>query len=409
MDILPLIERCYDHAYVVDTLTALARTPADVPSGQNEIEPTDPKLTYYVRRVVRPMFERLDLGPVEVDDLNNLVCTIGSGESPRLLVMGYTTAQHGHETDAALEGAVGNGRAYGFDEECVFGRGTGQNKGALASVLGALRIIADAAAALRGTLIVVVNAESQSSHRCSEHLFDHGRVSADAGWLAIGVPKIATGHRGRVDIHVTVEGEAGHSSQPALARNAIWGLYEALARVASIQRRLTATHPELGGEQLEPYKLVTYPIAPHTMPSEAAFTLDRRLLPGTDPDAAVEQVRRALEGISGYRVAVRRGVYHRAYQVSPDLPQVRALATAYRAIRGEDPEIGSVPYAFDAGYANFRGVPTVMFGPSTRHRGQHGRTVLATELIPISEVRDFTKVYAHAILSLLAQAPAPGA
>ena len=31
-----------------------------------------------------------------------------------------------------------------------------------------------------------------------------------------------------------------------------------------------------------------------------------------------------------------------------------------------------------------------------------GADVLATEFIPLSEVRDFTKIYAHTILSLLA-------
>ena len=238
----------------------------------------------------------------------------------------------------------------------------------------------------------------------SERIFDLTGIRADAGWLAIGSPKIVTGHRGRVDIYVTVRGEAGHTSQPAQGRNAIWGLLEALNRVQTLRAELTGWHPDLGGEQLEPYKLVTSPIAPHTMPAEASFTLDRRLLPGADPDAAVAEVRRALSTIpqNAYAVDVRRGVYHRSYQVSPDLPHVRALAVAYRAVRGRDPEIGYVPYAFDAGYANYRGIPTVMFGPSAGEHRHGGRGVLTTELVPLSEVRDFTKIYAHTILSLLA-------
>ena len=94
MDPMSIVERGYDHGFVVDTLVTLARTPADVPLGQNEIEPTDPKLTHYVNDVIKPIVERFELGPVEVDELNNLVCRIGPGGSPSLLVMAYTTSQH---------------------------------------------------------------------------------------------------------------------------------------------------------------------------------------------------------------------------------------------------------------------------------------------------------------------------
>jgi acetylornithine deacetylase/succinyl-diaminopimelate desuccinylase-like protein len=138
------------------------------------------------------------------------------------------------------------------------------------------------------------------------------------------------------------------------------------------------------------------------MPGEASLTLDRRLLPGVDADEAVEQVRRALGEIPPYDVIVRKGVHHMPWKVSPDLPQVRALVAAHEALRGRPPEVGYVRYAFDAGYANFRGIPTVMFGPTSPSAARTtAREVLATEFIPISSVRDFAKIYAHAMLSLL--------
>jgi len=401
-DPLGIVQARYDHAYVVNTLVTLAQTPTDVPLGQNEIDPTDPKITHYVHRVVRPLFDRLDVGSVEIDDLNNLICRIGTGSSPSLLIMAYTTAQHGNYTDPALEGRILDGRDYGTDGECVIGKGTSQNKGALAATLGALHILAGERARLRGSLTVILNAESQSSHRCSIQLFDGHRIRADAGWLAIGSPGIVLGHRGRVDIHIDIHGAASHSSQPELGANAIWGLHEVLNRLRAFRGTLNRRHPDLGGEQAEPYKLTTSPIAPHTMPAEAHLTLDRRLLPGTSPGEAVEEVRRVIVDVPPYAVTVTKGAFHLPYQVSADLPHIRALAAAYEAVRGDPPESGYVPFAFDAGYPNYRGIPTVMFGPSAGMRRLAGSDVLATELIPISEVRDFTKIYAHTILSLLA-------
>jgi hypothetical protein len=36
--------RGFDPDYITNTLITLAQTPTDVPLGQNEIEPTDPKV-----------------------------------------------------------------------------------------------------------------------------------------------------------------------------------------------------------------------------------------------------------------------------------------------------------------------------------------------------------------------------
>jgi hypothetical protein len=42
-----------------------------------------------------------------------------------------------------------------------------------------------------------------------------------------------------------------------------------------------------------------------------------------------------------------------------------------------------------------------MFGPSAPVRRTEGADVLATEFVPVSAVRDFTRIYALAILSLV--------
>jgi acetylornithine deacetylase/succinyl-diaminopimelate desuccinylase-like protein len=396
-----MINRRYDDAYVRDVLVRLASAPTDVPLGRFEIDPTDPKITHFVHDVVRPELDRLGVEHIESDELNNLVCRIGSGNGPRLLLMTYTTAQHGNYTTPELEGRLTSGRAYGFDEDCVFGKGTSQSKGAMASALGTLKILKDEGVRLRGTLIFVVNAESESSHRCSVRIIDGHGIRAEHGIVAIGCPIITLGNRGRVDIIVTVKGEVAHSSQPQLGKNAIWGAYEALGRIRALHQRLTKHDPRLGHEQLEPYRLAFTPVAPHTIPDVARFTLDRRLLPGTDVDEAVDDVRRALADLGPYQVTVEKSVHHLPAEVPADAPIVSALSDAYAAVTGARPQAGYVGYTFDAGYACSRGIPTVMFGP-TFHAGRvHGSEIVATEFVPLSQVHTFTKVYAHTILSLL--------
>jgi acetylornithine deacetylase/succinyl-diaminopimelate desuccinylase-like protein len=402
-DPMALIERHYDEAYVQRLLVRLASVPTDVPLGQYEIDPTDPKIAHFAHRVVKPEIEQLGLGPVATDELNNLVARFGSGApAPALLFMTYTVAQHGNDTAPELEGRLMNANAFGLNEDCVFGKGTSQGKGALAAVLGAVKILRDAQVSLKGTLILAVNNEGQSSHRCSRRIIDGHGIMADHGIVAIGSPLLSIGNRGRVDIVVTIRGQVAHSSQPSRGRNTIWGTRAALDRIERLHRSLTRTDHRLGVEQLEPYRLILDPIAPHTLPDRATLTLDRRLLPGTSVQSAVDEVSRALSDLAPFDVDVRAGAFQVPALGEETTPIVTSLADAHRRVTGQPAPIGTAPYTFDAGYACSQGIQTVMFGPSSQALGVKGTETISTEFVPVRVVRDFTKIYAHALMTLLA-------
>jgi acetylornithine deacetylase/succinyl-diaminopimelate desuccinylase-like protein len=399
---MAVIDRHYDEAYVRDLLVRLARVPTDVPLGAFEIDPTDPKIRHFVHDVARPEIERLGLGPVMIDELNNLVVRVGSGAaSPTLLFMAYTVAQHGNDTAPELEGRLMNARAFGLDEESVFGKGTSQGKGGLAAALGALKILRDADVRLRGSLILALNNEAQSSHRCSRRIIDGHRIRAEHGIVAIGTPTLSIGNRGRVDIVVTIRGQIAHSSQPARGRNAIWGARAALDRIERLHRRLDRTHVRLGREQLEPYRLIMEPIAPHTLPDRAILTLDRRLLPGTTVEEAAAEVRRELADLQPFEVDVAASVFQLPAEVPESAPIVARLSAAHQAVTGRPASVGTVPFSFDAGYACSQGIQTVMFGPTSAARGVVGTETISTEFVPVSVVREFTKIYAHTFMTLL--------
>ena len=128
------------------------------------------------------------------------------------------------------------------------------------------------------------------------------------------------------------------------------------------------------------------------------MTIDRRLLPDEEVDAAVAGVRAALGDLSPYRLTVECGAYMYPAEVPPDAPVVRALQAAGRATLGRDIETFYLPNTFDAGYANHVGIPTVMFGPGVRRLGSG---VMDEDLVALSHVRDAARVYAHTILTLL--------
>ena len=387
-----------DREYLISTLVTLAQVPTDVPVGETELPPDHPKIARYVHEVLRPAFAHLGLPLRVLDDWNNALVLVGPADQPpALLLMLYTTSQHGHETDPADEGRVADGTGYGVPGPCVIGRGTGQGKGAAAAVLAALKLLGGREARLRRPLAVAVNTEGRSSHSCSRRLLDEHGVRAEAGIVCIGTGnEIVLGNRGRVDVRVTVRGRSAHSSSPHLGLNAIDGANEVLIRLRAMP--FTKTHPYLGGEQLTVYKLVCSPIAPHTLPDTCELTLDRRLLPGTGIEEAVEGIRRALAGLSPFEVSVEPGMWMLPADVPREAPVVAALQQGYAAATGGEAVLTYAPYTFDAGYACDRGIPTVMFGPSRpgRTRGL-GRDVTAPEFVPVAAVEAAARTYARTI------------
>ena len=390
-----------DRDFLTDALVRLAKSPTDVPVGQTELAPDDPKITTYVRRVLGPALAEVGVPLATVDDWNNGVGFLGPEDTtPALLLMLYTTSQHGNFTDETLEGRLGDGSAFGVNEPCVFGKGTNQGKAPAAAVLAALKMLRDTGARLNRRLVIAVNTEGRSSHSCSARLIDEHGVRADQGIVCIGTGnEIVLGNRGRVDIRVTVGGRSAHSSHPELGINAIEGANDVLNRLA----RLTfpRRHPNLGPEQLTVYKLVCTPIAPHTLPDRCELMLDRRLLPGTAIDEAVAGVRAALDGSGPWKVTVEPGASMLPAEVPVDAPVVRALDWATREVTGHPAATAYAGYTFDAGYACAKGIPTVMFGPATRGRTRGlANDVTATEFVPLSVVQEGAEIYLRTIRTL---------
>jgi acetylornithine deacetylase/succinyl-diaminopimelate desuccinylase-like protein len=395
-DLLAFIERSLDRQYLIETLSCLARVPTNVPPGwQTLMEPDDPRLVHYVQEVLRP--ELVCLGIYDVLDAgrNNLITRLGSGTSGKsLLIQNYTPTQHHQCMDDPFSGKVGCAPAYGCDEPVVFGQGVSQNKAHQAVMLTVLKLLQTSGVHLRGRLYWAINNEGRSSHACSEAILAALEERPDFCILQIGTNLTCSlGNRGRVDVAIHVQGKATHSSAPGDGLNAIDGAYEVMGRL----KRLTwpDRHPLLGGRHAVVYKLRFEPVAPHTLPSDAHMVLDRRLLPGDDPDLAAEEIRAVVGDLSPYQVSVTRDVFMLPALVEPADPGVQALQEANRSIRGHEAPTLYDQGSFDAGGLIARGVPTVMYGASG------GVGLLGDDFVPISAVETEAKILTYLILSQL--------
>lgn len=356
-----------DGDFLVDTLVRLARVPSAVPLGSDTlIEPDHPTLVAYVQEHLRPAF--LEVGARDVIDLprNQFAVRFGDGDGPCLALMAYTPTQHHNLMDDPWSGRVRTPVELGVDEPCVFGQGVTQNKAHQACLLDLARRLVAEGTDLKGTLYLCVNNEGRSTHDCSWAILDSlpHRPDLVIQLFCTGFD-VNVGNRGRADVVVDVRGVATHSSSPPKDGRVIDAVADVVATLREHDAVVgTRSHPELGREQVVPYQVTYDPLAPHTLPASAKITVDRRLVPGTDPDEAVDELRALFDGVRphGCDVDVRRGVTMLPAFLPPDRRDVLApLDSALRKHRGtvEHTIHGG---SFDAGGPSSRGIPTVMFG-----------------------------------------------
>lgn len=357
---------------LVEDLRALARVPSAVPMGaQTLIAPDDPVLLAY-HRALRPRFAALvDRVPgarmVELPLEQFAVHVQAEAPGPELMLMAYTPTQHHNQMTDPWSGDLRP--TPDGDELAVFGQGVTQNKAHQAVLLELLRRLAAAGGISRGSLWLCVNNEGRSSHSCSTAILDSLPTTPDlVVELFCTDFAVTVGNRGRVDIHVDLRGQATHSSNPPATGRVIDAVADVVVALRKLDRRAaTHTHPELGAEQVVPY-LVSYdPLAPHTLPSRARITVDRRLLPGTSPADATAELAAGLRELlgdapQGCAMTVTEGVAMLPHQLDAD--QRHVLAPLEEAIRARLGEVRHRVYGgtFDAGGPAARGVPTVMFG-----------------------------------------------
>lgn len=390
-------EEFIDREYLIDTLVDLLQVDCSVELGpQTLMEPDHPKLVHYVHEVIRPKLREIGIHEIRDMPKNQLAIEFGSGQiDASLLVMAYTPVQHFNWMDDPFSGKIAVPDEEGIEEPCAFGQGASQNKAHFASMLTLLKAFVDAGVEIDGTLHFAANNEGRSSHECSRALIPELDPTPDFGLCLLGGNnQLRVANRGRVDILVHVYGEVTHSSTPEDGLNAIEGANEIMNRIDELE--LTEQHPKLGGQHVIPYQLIFDPVAPHTLPDYARLKLDRRMIPGDDPDQAVAQVEEAIGDMSPYEVEVEKDVVMLPSEVDLDSPVVQNLQGAISSLDGETAEPVYWRSAYDAGGPTSMGVPTITWG-----RPEYGTSLMGDDFVTLRGVEEEAVIVGRMVMEML--------
>jgi acetylornithine deacetylase/succinyl-diaminopimelate desuccinylase-like protein len=377
-----------------------------VPSPQTELLEDEPLLKEFIGTAIAPRLRAMGIADIRYDPIGNLIASYGQDTSGRsLMLIGNAMNQPAATMPNPYSGDVVDGAKFGLPGEAVMGKGASEQKANLAAMLHALETVIASKVPIAGRLIFLCCLSGETGkHDAIKSVIEGAGVRADMAVLGGTDLKITLGNRGRIDVRVIVKGSPCHSSRPWDGANAITGAGEAI-RLLLEKVKLDRTHPQLGQQTLTVNHIRSFPDSTHTVQERCEFTLDRRLLPGEDPNAAFAEIERIAKEVEAFEdpvsrkrfaIDVQMGAYMYPSLVTTESPVVRALKHATKAMLGQEAEAFFSSNAFDQGYLNHVGIPTANYGA-----GEHRYAHTDHDMASVERTTDAARVFAFLVLSYL--------
>lgn len=314
----------------------------------------------------------IELMPLpDVPGKANLIATLGAGEGG-LVLAGHTDTVPFDE-DAWSQDPF----AMAERDDLFYGLGTCDMKGFFPVALSAAA--AFAGRKLRAPLVLAATCDEESSMAGGRFLLESGKPRAEAA--IIGEPtglKPIHAHKGFMLISIQLEGAAGHSSNPALGRNALDAMHAVMSELIRFREELARRHQS----PLFEIEVPTLNLGclragdnPNRICGHAELQIDLRLLPGMDSDAVLDSLRCRVEA-----VAAAAGTEASLESLHPPVPafetaQEGPLVQLLSGLSGNAP--GSVSFGTEAHFYQCLGAETVVFGPGSIDQAHQPNEFLA--------------------------------
>ncbi len=207
------------------------------------------------------------------------------------------------------------------------------------------------------------------------------------------------GNRGLVWMDIVVTGRGGHAGMAHALANPI----DAAAALIDALNAIPMTARDGRFEPAAPTLTLTRVQADgggrNVVPDRVELGIDRRLLPGEDPGAAIEEIERAVHATVQAPCAAETRVARRwpPYAIDAERPIAQAAAAAVRA-SGREPAFAMDSAANDSSWLDAAGIDTVLLGP-----GEPTQAHATDEHVDPAQVAAAVDVYARL---MAASAPA---
>ena len=283
----------------------------------------------------------------------------GTGGGRSLLLNAHMDTVGFEGMEAPLSGEVRDGR--------VYGRGSQDMKGSLASMMAAVKALIDSGKRLAGDVILTAVSDEEYASIGSEDVVKH--VAADAAIVTEPTDmSLCRAHRGFVWFEVVTQGRAAHGSRYMEGIDANMRMGRFLGKLDGLEQDLRQRTPHLlagppslhasllqGGTEISVYA------------AASTLKLERRTIPGETAVGVEAELAAIIESLSAadstFKATLRPFFDRPPFEVDEDAAIVQAMDDVMGQVLGEKrPHVGATFWT-DAAIFAAAGIQTVLLGP----------------------------------------------
>lgn len=322
------------------------------------------------------------LAPPEQPGAQSVVAVIGSG--PPVVML------HAHSDTVPVGASESNEWLSDpfvpeLRGDCIYGKGSVDDKGPLAAMMIAFRKIA--AEPLEGTLVLVAAADEEMGGQWgSRWLAEVGHLPA-CDLIIVGeqtANRIATAHKGVMRARIVTRGRSVHATNPDRGVNAIVAMARVVLALEAYHRQLAGRHHPLVGQPSCNVGVIQGGSTANAVADWCSVQLDRRLIPGEAPEQVEQELCDVLASvdIAPATGSVQDFIYSRWF----DSGELRELGCAFMECASRHTEmpaeaIGYLPGSDAKHLLTLMRGEMLIFGP-----GSYETSHSANEYVSVSEL-----------------------
>ena len=346
----------------IELLQQLVRIPSPNPPGDTRA------IADFIAEQMRAIgCEIRQPAPARKQPARNTIASLGRGE-PRIML-------HAHIDTVPIAKAESQNwsvdpYAAALRDGALYGKGSIDDKAVLASMMLTMMEAAQQDQ-LNGSLILVAAAEEETGGQLgTKWLADDGHLPA-CDFIIVGEQtgnKVATAHKGVLRATIQTIGRSVHATNPDRGINAIVAMSKIIAALDYYHQDLSRLiHPVVGVPTCN-IGVIAGGSTANAVPDTCVIRLDRRMIPGEEPEAVIAELRTVLESVDLNGATVNLGdiVYSRWYESALNTEYAKTFMDCVRAELNDDPgPIGYLPGSDAKHLMELARGDMIIFGPGS--------------------------------------------
>lgn len=364
-------------SYAVNVTQKLIQFPTENPPGKNYYE-----CAHFLKRECESLGLETELIQVESSDRYIVVAWSGRKKTDLHFHCHYDVvpAGPGWAVDP-FKGVVKDGK--------IYGRGSSDMKGGIASVFTALKALASENVSVSVSLCPD---EETGGALGAEYLVNNKLVTTTMAVLPepTGLRTIFNACKGAVWMEMTIKGEAGHPSVKGQGVNAFDKMVVEASRLLQLKEEIESrksslrAYPEEGAyATLNLGGICSSGEAVNAVPGRAVFTIDRRTLPEEDLETVKQEIINCVED-ADTAILLEAQPFH----VDESAHVCQLLKQCAEEVTGSPVNFALCPGFLDARHFVHAGIPCVTWGP-----GIYENAHITNEYINTEDIITAAKIF----------------